>query len=117
MRRKKRGLLSYIIIPLYFILILFGLFSVVWLRTEIVNTEYRMGRLENTMTEVFKERRALFAEKAELCSPSRLENVATQKLGLTTPEREKVFVVKRSSAPSTYKAGWDVKTDSLRKEY
>lgn len=98
---KKRGALMKIGFVMYFA---FCLFSIVWLRASVVNIEYELGALESQRAELYSERKMVVAQRASSYSAERIEKVALNRLGMSLPERENVYFVKRSSAASAYKA-------------
>ena len=86
---------------MYFV---FCLFSIVWLRASVVHIEYDLVKLETDRAELYSERKMVVAQRASSYSAERIEKVALNRLGMSLPERENVYFVKRSSAASAYKA-------------
>jgi len=79
------------------------LFSMVWLKAAVVSMEYELGTLGNLKTDLVRERNMAVAHKASFYSPEKIERVAIKRLGMTLPERENVFFVKRTSAASSFR--------------
>jgi hypothetical protein len=111
---RKRSMVSYFITPLFLILLLFGLFSIVWLRSNFVSAEYTISELENKRMEMLRETKMLMAEKSMLLSMQKVEKTAVRNLGLVFPDRKKVLYVKGTemgpqkasfTIPSTYSYG------------
>ena len=98
---KKRGALIKVSFVIYFT---FCLFALVWLRASVVNIEYELGDLEMQRADLYCERKILVAQRASLYSAEKIENVAIKRLGMTLPERENIFYVKRTAAAGVFKA-------------
>jgi len=99
-----RGIFSFVLIPLAVGLLLFGIFSIVWLRSSVRTVEYSIAQLDNKRMETLKERKMLMAEKASLLSIQNVKNTSDGKLGLVFPDRVKVIYVKREGGVTPYKA-------------
>jgi len=78
--------------PVLGALIFMGIFGMVWLRSEIISTEYAIGRLESRMEEALKEKQQL---EAMLSSAMSIQEVGQRGMGLNFPDRQKVFYVLR----------------------
>jgi cell division protein FtsL len=97
--------------PLFVILLLCGLFGIVWLRSNIVSTEYAISELENKKTDVLRETKMLMAERASVLSMQKVEETAMKRLGLSFPERTRVvFVKKNKSGPQEVSLDISVET-------
>jgi len=81
-----------------------GLFSLVWLKSRVLNLEYNIGVLEKMKADHIKERRLLLAEKAGLQSLERLETTAMESSGFIFPDRVKVIHVKKQKGSLPHKA-------------
>ena len=80
------------------------LFSIVSLRTAIFNLEYELGKLEKFRTALISEREVTVAQRANFYSTERIEKVAIKRLGMRLPERENIFLVRRTVAAGPYRA-------------
>ena len=98
---KKRGALMKVGFVMYFA---FCLFAIVWLRASVVNIEYELGDLETQRADLYRDRKIVVAQRASFYSAEKIENVAIKRLGMSLPERENVFFVKRTAAAGAYKA-------------
>jgi cell division protein FtsL len=78
-------------------------FGLVWLRVHVVNLEYELGQLESRQAGLIKQGRILSAERANLYSAGKIEKIATKRLGMIFPERERVFFVKKAKGATPYK--------------
>jgi len=97
---RQRSMVSYIIKPLFIAFLLFGLFGIVWLRSNYTSMEYTISELENRKADKLREAKMLMAEKAVLMSMHRVEKTAVRDLGLVFPDRTKVVYVKeRAQGP------------------
>ncbi len=94
---QHRGILSFVYIPLIAAIFLFGIFSLVWLRSSIRAMEYSIAALDEQRMEILKERKALMAEKASILSIQNVEHKTGEKLGLVFPDRVKVVYVKKGN--------------------
>lgn len=97
-RSKKNRRFGLIIKFCFFLYMVIGIFALVWLKTAVLNLEYRVGELQKEMSSVMRERKLISAERASLHSSKRIEEVAIKNLGMSLPEREKVFFVRRIPA-------------------
>lgn len=72
----------------------------VWTRVQVVETGYRLRRLEETRLKLKEDNHSLMVEAAMLRSPQRLEQMAAQ-LGLKRPDQGQVIFLKNlNTAPS-----------------
>jgi len=78
-------------------------FALVWLRTTVVKLEYELSQLGKQRMELVREEKLVSAEKASFYSIGKIEDVAIKKLGMSLPERDKVFFVKRTTGPAPYR--------------
>lgn len=98
---KKRGALIKTGLVMYFA---FCLFSIVWLRASVVNIEYELGDMEMQRADLYRERKMVVAQRASVYSAEKVENVAIKRLGMSLPERENVYFVKRTAEAGAFKA-------------
>lgn len=98
---KKRGAFIKVSFIMYFA---FCLFAIVWLRASVVNIEYELGALETQRADLYRDRKIVVAKRASYYSSEKIENVAIKRLGMSLPERENVFFVKRTAAAGAFKA-------------
>lgn len=82
---------SVLIKVLLFIFILGSLFTTLWVRSEIISTEYRLSNLEQQKKELLRERKLLIAEKASLTSFVKLDNAVQKEM--VFPDRKKVVLI------------------------
>lgn len=100
-----RGSFSFVVIPLVILLLLFGIFSIVWLRSRVTTMEYSIAMLDKKKRmEVLKERTILMGEMASLLS---IQNV--KKTGnVDFHDRAKVIYVKKGgSIPYRASLKWE----------
>ncbi len=98
-RNKRWGLLKFG----FFICIFIGVFTLIWLRTTVVNLEYELSQLIEQKKELNREGKLLLAEKAGFYSAERIEEVAIKRLGMSLPKREKVVFVKKTTGAIPYR--------------
>ncbi|TAL24014.1 MAG: hypothetical protein EPN94_08240 [Nitrospirae bacterium] len=101
---RHSGVFSFVLIPLAVALILFGIFSIVWLRSGVRTVEYSIAQLDNKRMAALKERKMLMAERASLLSLQNVKGASDEKLGLVFPDRVKVIYVKKERGLAPYKA-------------
>lgn len=104
---SHRGIFSFVLIPLAGVLLLFGIFSIVWLRSSVRTVEYSIAQLDNKRMETLKERKMLMAEKASLLSIQNVKDTWDGQAGLVFPDRVKVIYVKKERGVTPYKASLD----------
>lgn len=80
------------------------LFTIVWLRTAVFNLEYEFGELENLRADLISESKMMVAQRASFFSMENVEKIAIKRLGMSHPERENIFFVKRTRAAGPYRA-------------
>lgn len=64
-----------------------------WSRLEIVQKGYAISQANQAYESLVKENQCLRVEVASLSSPSRIEKIAKDKLGLVNPKQEKVILI------------------------
>ncbi|MBI5026923.1 MAG: cell division protein FtsL [Nitrospirae bacterium] len=114
-KRTKKSAGRFLFKSCFVLCLLCGVFALVWLRAAVTNLEYELGQLEREKVESIRYGKAITAERAKLCSVKRVEEVALKKLGMTLPEREKVFLVKRSRDVVPYAVAMKRNPDRLNK--
>ncbi len=120
MIRTKTGgnMLSLLYKPLCVVILLSGLFGLVWLRSGVVTTAYDLRNLEEKKMSSLKERKILLAERAKLMSLEKIDasfrgNVqGNTKLAAGDSmfsNRVRVIHIKRNNVPGTYRASLQVR--------
>lgn len=103
---RQRSLMSYLVVPLLASVLSAGFFGIVWLRSNIVSTEYRISELENGKMERMRETKMLMAERASVLSMKKAEKRIVTELGLAFPDRKKVLYVDiRKTGPQRASVG------------
>ena len=110
--RKKKGIPNWIIKPILLVLPVFLVFSIIWLRSNLVALEYELGQLQLQRANLIKEERELVAKRAEMASVKKIEYIASKKMGFVYPDRKRVFFVKIDYAPGPYTAGLTTRSKS-----
>lgn len=104
---KKSGmnLLLFICKPLLVLLLIIGVFGLVYLRSSCVKIEYSLGDLEKKKMNYLKERKMLLAEKTKLLSYAKLEASHSDSEGFSLPDRRmKVIYLAKQKKSLPYKA-------------
>lgn len=100
------SVLSYVAKVFACIVLLLGVFGLVWLRSSIRSVEYDIGNLEVQLKQVASRQKALSAKQASLFSVQGIGGPAFEKLGMVYPDRRKVFFVKRDKGDIPYDASY-----------
>ncbi len=69
------------------ILVLFSVFAILWMRSNIIALEYRLSNLEEKKKILLRENRNLLAQKASLTSFAKISR--TDDCFLVLPDRKK----------------------------
>ena len=80
---------------LFALLIITGLLLYVGGKVKIVKLGYQIEALEREKRELERANRSLLIEASSLSSPSRIEEIAVNRLGMVRPAKENVVMVKR----------------------
>jgi len=97
------------------VLLLFSLFSMVWLRSSVTSAAFTVRELEDKRTAEIKEMKSLLAERSRLMALSNVEfprqgyEQGGRKLvsgGYVFPDRVKVIHVQRTKGPEVYRASY-----------
>jgi len=101
--------------PLSVVLLLLGLFGLIWLRSSVTSAAYNIRDLEEQRSDELKQMKTLLAERSKLMALSNIDTPnrphADRKLVSGTyvfPDRVKVVHVKSSKGPETYRASYQV---------
>ena len=68
-----------------------ALLTYAWIQVEVLETGYRITRLERELDELKKQERWLRLESARLRSPDRIDREARERLGLAPPKIDQVL--------------------------
>lgn len=79
---------------LLIIFILFAIFAILWVRSNVISVEYRLSSLEEKKKELLRENRLLLAERAALTSFVSINQA--QGNSLVFPDRKKVVYISGS---------------------
>jgi cell division protein FtsL len=106
MRLRKQSWYISFLKPVLLVALLFLIFGIVWLRSSVVSLEYSLSNLEQKRTKLMRERKLLAAEQANLLYIGRLQNVASNGMGLGFPDRVRVVYVNTSPEHDMYRASF-----------
>jgi 5-bromo-4-chloroindolyl phosphate hydrolysis protein len=98
-----RIIFTFIIKPLFFVLLLIGVFGLVYLRSSVMTLEYKLGELEKTKMDYLRERKMLLAEKTSMVSFKKIASL-DETQGFVFPDRIRVIHVKKQGGSLPYKA-------------
>jgi cell division protein FtsL len=86
----KHDVKNYLLIVTTFV---FFTLLFVWSRLEVLQTGYSLSRANQVYENLVKESQCLRVEVASLKSPSRIEKLAKEKLGLINPTQGKIIFI------------------------
>ena len=95
--RSRRGNLRLVLVAL---LIIASLILYVTAKVSIVRLGYRIEALEREKKDLERANRSLLIEASSLSSPSRIEEIATRRMGMVRPPKENIVSVKRRTVPA-----------------
>jgi len=96
------------------VLLLCGLFGIVYLRSSVIQLEYTIGSLEKTKMNKLRERKMLLAEKTSLLSFEKIEASLNGGQGFVMPDRIRVIHVKKQGEVIPYRTA--LKTEHMRED-
>jgi hypothetical protein len=122
MRRSHNDFWSFIYKPVCIIILLFGLFGLVWLRSSVVSIAYDLRTLEEKKMAAQKETKMLLAGRSKAISLASIGSSLQGQVqgrgngdaklvvgsGYVFPDRVKVIHIKKQTGPETYKASFEV---------
>jgi len=118
MRRANNDFWSFIYKPLCVVILLCGLFGLVWLRSSVVSIAYDLRNLEEKKLASLRDMKMLLADRSQLISLANIGSSFEKKGtgdykhvsgGLVFPDRVKVIHVKGPKGPEAYKASLKIK--------
>ncbi len=86
------GVTAFLTTALLFMILVSGIFAIVWTVSGITTLEYQIGELDSRKNMAFKERKKV---EATLSSLRSMQNVREKGIDLVIPDRERVFYVKQ----------------------
>lgn len=99
--RRPRKFFVRLMVPVLALVVVAGLFGLVWLRSQITSAEYRIGKLEAEKQESTRQEKVLYARMSSMLS---IQQVSLRGLDLTFPDRTRVIYVKRDEGGKPYAA-------------
>jgi hypothetical protein len=122
MRRSNNDFLEFIYKPLCIVILLFGLFGMVWLRAGVVSISYDLRNLEEKKMEALKDMKMLLADRSKVISLANISSTLQSQgqrqdngdykrvsSGYVFTDRVKVIHVKKRTVPETFKASLEIK--------
>ena len=99
-RDKRWGLLKLG----FFICVFVSIFTLIWLRTAVVGLEHNLSQMKGQKKALVNQGKLISAEMARIYSVGSVDKVALEKLGMSLPNRGKIYFVKRATGAAPYKA-------------
>ncbi|MCD5411292.1 hypothetical protein M1M93_00805 [Thermodesulfovibrionales bacterium] len=112
---RREDQLTRILKPLSIAMLIFLVFTLVWLRSSVISLEYNIGALEDKRTELVSDGRILSAERAALLSIARFDNFMVT--GLTFPDRANVIYVRKTRGDGTHEPFLALAEGNLCRQY
>lgn len=112
------NMLSLLYKPLCVVVLLAGLFGLIWLRSSVVAIAYDLRNLEEKKMDSLTDRKVLLAERAKLMSLEKIDASFRGSYQAGTrlaagenmfSNRVRVIHIKKNKTPGTYKASLQVK--------
>ncbi len=121
MRTKtNQNMLSFFYKPLCMVLLLFGLFGLIWLRSNVVSLAYELRSLEEKKIAALKDMKSSLAERASLMSLEKIDasfkgsvqgETVYANSGYVFPDRVRVVHIKQNRRPESLKASLEIRKD------
>lgn len=117
--KANSNMLSFVYKPLFVVLMLLGLFSLVWLRSHVVKTAYDLRSLEVKKMEALKDMTMLLAERAKLMSlekvnasfKGKIQDGTVYASNFVFPDRVRVVHIKRKNKTEAFNASFNLKSE------
>jgi hypothetical protein len=104
--KQRDRFLSWAFRSFLVVLLIVGVFGLVYLRSNYLKMEYCLGDLEKKRMQALREKKLLLAEKTSLVAFAKLETPQAGTDGFVLPDRIKVIHVDRQKKSMPYKARW-----------
>ncbi len=113
-------MLSFFYKPLCMVLLLFGLFGLIWLRSNVVSLAYELRSLEEKKIAALKDMKSSLAERASLMSLEKIDasfkgsvqgETVYANSGYVFPDRVRVVHIKQNRRPESLKASLELRKD------
>ncbi|MEK7224960.1 MAG: hypothetical protein AAB221_04670 [Bacteroidota bacterium] len=99
-RDKRWGLLKLG----FFVCVFVSIFTLIWLSTAVVDLEKNLSQMKGQKRALVNQGKLISAEMAKIYSVAMVDKVAVEQLGMSHPNRGKIFFVKRATGAAPYKA-------------
>ena len=90
-RWREVGLVLLCVVPLAS-----ALLSYTWIHLQVLEVGYQIDRMERQLAVVVEDERRLMMETSRLQSPERLEQLASEQLGLVAPSFDQLLFVEEN---------------------
>jgi len=98
------SIFSFVLKPLLILLLIGGIFGLIYLRSNFLTLEYSFGELEQKRMDCLKEQKMLLADKTSLLSFAKLESSRSSTGGFVLPDRIKVMHISKGKRYLPYRA-------------
>jgi hypothetical protein len=102
--KQTCSIFSFVLKPFLILLLIIGVFGLVYLRSNFLTLEYSFGELEKKRMSCLKEQKMLLAEKTSLLSFAKMESSRGSTGGFVLPDRIKVIHVSKGKRSLPYRA-------------
>lgn len=94
-KNKARSKMKNIaIVAVFFSVFIFSFLFYTWVHMQAVHVSYELAQVKKIESEYLEENKKLKTEIATLKTPLRIKQLAKSKLGLRTPKKEQVIILK-----------------------
>ena len=76
------------------VIVLVSVLLYLWPQVRLINLGYRQNALQARRTQMLQRQQELLVERATLCQPSRIEEIAVRRLGMQAPKLSQVIYVR-----------------------
>ena len=102
--KQKHRFLSWVFRSFLVVLLVVGVFGLVYLRSNYLRLEYCLGDLEKKKTQALREKKMLLAVKTSLVSFAKMEAPQAGTDGFVLPDRIKVIHIDTQKKYMPYRA-------------
>ncbi|HIJ60358.1 MAG TPA: hypothetical protein HPP56_07095 [Nitrospirae bacterium] len=97
----SKGILQTLLKAFTVLVLILLVFSIVWLRSNVISLEYKISSFEKQKLKLIKENKSIIAEKAKLLALERFENSEIR--DFVFPDRIRVVYVREPNNREPYR--------------
>ncbi len=108
-RKSRCNILVFLVKPFLVMVIIAGIFGLVYLRSGFLQLEYSLSDLEKKKIQCLRERKMLLAERTSLLSFAKLEGSRQAGDGFILPDRIQVIHMSKQKGVQPYRTSLERK--------